>query len=237
MNYSAVSVAGKRVFNEDFYVAAPVGKGMLLAVADGLGGHAAGEVASRLAITTLKRIFSEGYNEGMDTGEKKELLIFAFKEADSEIKKNATGKCEGMGTTLVAAFIEDNIVVAANTGDSRLYHYNNELRQITVDHSLVEDLVRKGLVDKKSARFHPMKHVINHSLGGDFNVDTFSFDIEKNDILLLSSDGLHDYIEEEQIETALQEKQANAMAKKLIKFALLTSDDNITAVVMINQGN
>ncbi|MBN2734644.1 MAG: serine/threonine-protein phosphatase [Methanomicrobiaceae archaeon] len=233
MDYSAVSVAGKRSYNEDSYLAAQIGKGLLLAVADGLGGHAAGEVASKIAISTIRKIFSKGYHEGMDAGEKKELLIFAFKEADLEIIKNATGKCEGMGTTLVAAFIEDNSVVAANTGDSRLYHYNDEIRQITVDHSLVQDLVRRGLVDNNSARFHPMKHVIQHSLGGDFTVDTFSFEISKGNVLLLSSDGLHDYLEKSHIEAVLREKGANVIAKELIKSALLTSDDNITAVVLI----
>ncbi|MDD4126479.1 MAG: protein phosphatase 2C domain-containing protein [Methanomicrobium sp.] len=236
MDYSAVSVAGKRVYNEDSYIAAPVGRGLLLAVADGLGGHAAGDVASKTAVAEVRRIFSEGYFDGMDIDEKKELLIFAFKEADSEIIKNATGNQKGMGTTLVAAFIEDNCVIAANTGDSRLYHYksgNSQLQQVTVDHSVVQDLVKKGLVDIKTARFHPMKHIINHSLGGDFTVDTFSFKTNTGDVLLLSSDGLHDYLESENIEAILGEKSANEIAKDLIKAAMTTSDDNITAVVMI----
>ncbi|WFN36883.1 protein phosphatase 2C domain-containing protein [Methanomicrobium antiquum] len=233
MDYSAVSVAGKRVYNEDSYIAAQIGKGYLLAVADGLGGHAAGDVASNIAVSTIRRIFSERYFEGMDADEKKELLIFAFKEADLEIIKNATGNQKGMGTTLVAAFVENDCVIAANTGDSRLYHYDFGLKQITIDHSVVQDLVSKGLVEKSAARFHPMKHIINHSLGGDFTVDTFCFNIKEGDVLLLSSDGLHDYIDCGDIEKLLQKKSANTIAKELIKSAMLTSDDNITAVVMM----
>jgi protein phosphatase len=78
-----------------------------------------------------------------------------------------------------------------------------------------------------------MKHIINHSLGGDFTVDTFSFKTNTGDVLLLSSDGLHDYLESENIEAILGEKSANEIAKDLIKAAMATSDDNITAVVMI----
>ncbi|MBP2134282.1 protein phosphatase [Methanomicrobium sp. W14] len=233
MDYSAVSVAGKRVYNEDSYLTACVGRGLFLAVADGLGGHAAGEVASGIAVSTIKKVFSEGYFKGMDVGEKKELLIFAFKEANSEIIKNAKGPRLGMGTTLVAAFVENGCVVAANTGDSRLYHYDGSLRQVSVDHSLVQDLVKKGLIDPKYARFHPMKHIINHSLGGDFTVDTYTFSTKPGEVILLSSDGLHDYIETENIEDIMHEKNANSIAKGLVKTSLETSEDNITAVVMI----
>ncbi|MDD4299276.1 MAG: protein phosphatase 2C domain-containing protein [Methanomicrobium sp.] len=233
MDYSAVSIAGKRVSNEDSYIAARIGRGLLLAVADGLGGHAAGEVASDIAVETVRKVFSDGYFEGMDADEKKELLIHAFNEADSEILRNASGKQEGMGTTLVAAFVEDNCVIAANTGDSRLYHCSSELRQVTSDHSLVQDLVRKGLVEPDAARFHPMKHIINHSLGGDFTVDTYCFTANADDTILLSSDGLHDYISKRDIEAILRKKPANDIAKELIRSAMLSSDDNITAVVMI----
>ncbi|MBQ3718048.1 MAG: serine/threonine-protein phosphatase [Methanomicrobium sp.] len=232
MDYSSVSVAGKREHNEDSSIAVPIGKGILLAVADGLGGHAAGEIASNIAVTRLRTVFQDGYREGMAEDEIKELLILAFKEADSAVCENAVGDRKGMGTTLVAAFVENGTVVCANTGDSRLYLYSSTLRQITVDHSLVQDLVNRGLIERKSARFHPMKNIINHSLGGDFNVDTFCFNAQEGDAILLSSDGLHDYLDEDVIESAFDIKSANGIAKTLIKEAFATSDDNITAVVL-----
>ncbi|WOF15214.1 serine/threonine-protein phosphatase [Methanoplanus sp. FWC-SCC4] len=235
MDYSGLSVAGKRVYNEDCYLAVPVGNGILLAVADGLGGHAAGDVASKMAVEVLRRVFCESYRDGMSETEKTAILKSAFKEADARIMDEAEGDRLGMGTTLVAAYVEDGFAIVANTGDSRFYKMSGDLlEQITVDHSLVQDLVRRGLVDAGSARFHPMKHVINHSLGGDFAVDVFSVHLSENDRIMLSSDGLHDYLDSGLIAKCLNSgKSANESAKNLVKAALDTSDDNITVVVMI----
>lgn len=232
MDYSAVSVAGRREQNEDSTIAVQIGGGILLAVADGLGGHAAGEVASAIAVNCLKTVFTERCSESMDEEDLKELLIYAFQKADSEILKQATGKKKGMGTTLVAAYVRNGGVVCANTGDSRLYHFSRTLKQVTIDHSLVQTLVFKGLVDRKAARFHPMKNIINHSIGGDFTVDTFCFKAEIGDEILLSSDGLHDYLDDEDIEKTLLDGTADEIAKGLIIQALKESNDNITAVVL-----
>lgn len=232
MDYSCVTVPGKRVYNEDSCIVEAVADGILLAVADGLGGHAAGEVASGIAIDTLRSVFMTKYRTGAGILGAEALMRLAFEEADRIITSEAKDEREGMGTTLSAAFIIDGSVIVGNTGDSRVYLLDGSLRQITKDHSLVQELVDKGMVDAESARFHPMKHIIRHSLGGDFRVDIISDTLSPKITLLLSTDGLHDYIGADRIEEILKEGDACEAAKSLIDEALSSSDDNITAVVM-----
>lgn len=232
MDYSCVTIPGKRVYNEDSCIALPVGDGILLAVADGLGGHAAGEVASGIAIDTLRSVFTNKYRSGAGILGAEALMRLAFEEADRIITSEAKDERAGMGTTLTAAFIVDGSVVVGNTGDSRVYLLDGILRQVTKDHSVVQELVDKGMVEAESARFHPMKHIIRHSLGGDFRVDIISDTLSPKATLLLSTDGLHDYIGADRIEEILRDGGAGDAAKALIDEALSSSDDNITAVVV-----
>lgn len=232
MDYSCVTIPGRRVYNEDSCIALPVNDGILLAVADGLGGHAAGEVASGIAIDTLRSVFTDKYRAGDGVSGAEALMRLAFEEADRIITSEAKDERAGMGTTLTAAFIVDGSVVVGNTGDSRVYLLDGILRQITKDHSVVQELVDKGMVEAEAARFHPMKHIIRHSLGGDFRVDIISDSLSSGVTLLLSTDGLHDYIGSERIEEILKGVKACDAAKALINEALSSSDDNITAVVV-----
>ena len=232
MDYSCVTIPGKRVYNEDSCIALTADDGVLLAVADGLGGHAAGEVASDIAIKTLKSVFLNKYRKGTGVLGAKALMRLAFEEADRIITSEAKDDRAGMGTTLTAAFIADGSVIVGNTGDSRVYLLDGTLRQITKDHSVVQELVDQGMVEAESARFHPMKHIIRHSLGGDFRVDIMSDSINPKATLLLSTDGLHDYIGADRIEELLKVGDASQAAKALINEALSSSDDNITAVVV-----
>ena len=173
MEYSSISIAGKRHHNEDSCISSKIGDGLLLAVADGIGGHAAGDVASSIAIETLKSEFLAKYKAGMSIEDVRILLKNSFALADDKVSEQAVGEKSGMGTTLVAAFVRDFEALIANTGDSRAYLYNGKLNQITVDHSLVQELVDKGMIDKDKRRSHPMKNVITRSIGGDFAVDLY----------------------------------------------------------------
>ena len=233
MEYSSVSIAGKRRHNEDSCIASQIKDGLLMAVADGIGGHAAGDVASRIAIDTLRSEFTKNYRAGMSTAEIEKLLRNSFAMADENVSTLAVGDRAGMGTTLVAAFVRDLEVLIANTGDSRAYLFNGMLRQITVDHSLVQELVEKGAIDPEKRRTHPMKNVITRSIGGDFSVDLYHVEINSGEVLLLSSDGLHDYIEDDVISEGLNsEETANGTARLLVKSAMPVSEDNISVVVL-----
>lgn len=233
MDYSRISVAGKRRHNEDSCIAAKIGDGLLLAVADGIGGHAAGDVASKIAIDSLRSEFSLNYRDDMDSRLLEKLFMKAFESADEKVSEQAVGDKSGMGTTLVAAFVRSSEVVIANTGDSRAYLFSGGLRQLTVDHSLVQELFEKGVIDAEKKRSHPMKNVITRSVGGDFKVDVYHTEINTGEILLLSSDGLHDYVDEDEIsETLSSGATANETARQLVKSALPVSEDNISVVVL-----
>ncbi|ADN37375.1 protein serine/threonine phosphatase [Methanolacinia petrolearia DSM 11571] len=233
MEYSSVSIAGKRRHNEDSCLASQIKDGLLMAVADGIGGHAAGDVASRIAIDTLRSEFTKNYRAGMSAAEIEKLLRNSFAMADENVSTMAVGDRAGMGTTLVAAFVRDLEVFIANTGDSRAYLFNGMLKQITVDHSLVQELVEKGAIDPEKRRTHPMKNVITRSIGGDFSVDLYHIGINSGEVLLLSSDGLHDYIEDDVISKGLNsEETANGTARLLVKSAMPVSEDNISVVVL-----
>ncbi|WP_048149373.1 PP2C family protein-serine/threonine phosphatase [Methanolacinia paynteri] len=233
MEYSCVSIAGKRRHNEDSCLASQIKDGLLMAVADGIGGHAAGDVASRIAIDTLRSEFSKNYRAGMSAAEIEKLLRNSFAMADENVSTLAVGDRAGMGTTLVAAFVRDLEVFIANTGDSRVYLFNGMLKQITVDHSLVQELVDKGAIDPEKRRTHPMKNVITRSIGGDFSVDLYHIGINSGEVLLLSSDGLHDYIEDDVISDGLNSVEtANGTARLLVKSAMPVSEDNISVVVL-----
>lgn len=233
MEYSSVSVAGKRQHNEDSCITVQIEDGLLMAVADGIGGHAAGDVASGIAIETLRTEFFRNYKAGMSAGDLENLLRNAFIRADENVSEKAVGEKSGMGTTLVAAFVRDLEVFVANTGDSRAYIFNGQLRQVTVDHSLVQELVDKGVIDPENRRTHPMKNVITRSVGGDFSVDLYRATINKGDVLLLSSDGLHDYIGDDVISEGLKSvATANGTARSLIKSAMPVSEDNISVVIL-----
>jgi len=233
MEYSSVSIAGKRRHNEDSCLATRIKDGLLMAVADGVGGHAAGDVASAIAVETLRSEFTKNYLADMGAGDVKKLLKNIFSMADDNVSDKATGEMSGMATTLVAAFVRDLEVFIANTGDSRAYVFDGSLRQITVDHSLVQELVDKGDIEPEKRQTHPLKNVITRSIGGDFSVDIYHIGIKAGDILLLSSDGLHDYIGDDLISERLKSAEsANGTARMLVKSAIPVSEDNISVVIL-----
>ncbi|NJE08485.1 PEGA domain-containing protein [Thermococcus sp. M39] len=228
-----ISHIGNRENNEDNLLILKLPDAYLLAVADGLGGHNAGEVASQISVDTLKEIFEREDTKEMSEEEVKALLGKAHELAHKKIKKNAIGEREGMGTTLVTAFIRNGKAIIANTGDSRAYLIRGgKIVSRTKDHSFVQQLLDKGEITEEEAKRHPMRNIITKALGIDFGVDFYEWELERGDVLLLSTDGLHDYVDDSRIaEIVSQGKSAEEIVRKLIEDALPVTKDNVTVVV------
>jgi protein phosphatase len=218
----------KRHHNEDSYVFQPP----LFAIADGMGGARAGEVASALAADALNEA------EGADGG--KRIVVQLIQEANRRVHERASTDAEtsGMGTTITVARVEDDgSVTFGHVGDSRAYLLRNQdLEQLTDDHSLVAELVRRGELSAEAAEVHPQRSVITRALGTDpdVDVDAFSVDGEAGDIFLICSDGLSDMVDGTTIEAILREHRTNLAeaARSLVLAANRAGgDDNITAVL------
>jgi serine/threonine protein phosphatase PrpC len=217
----------KRRRNEDAYVCEPP----LFAVADGMGGAQAGEIASRLAAAALQ---GEGY-AGPRRGEQR--VVELIQAANRRVYERASEPDKsGMGTTMTVALVEDGRVAIGHVGDSRAYLVREgRLEQLTEDHSLVAELVRSGKLSPEEAEVHPQRSVITRALGTDpdVDVDTFTVETKQGDVFLLCSDGLTSMVADDRI-LALVERNHNdldAAARALIKAANKGGgEDNITVV-------
>lgn len=210
--FSITDVGRKRQINQDCIFSCENAIGSLpnlFIVADGMGGHKAGDFASKCCVETI-----------VDTIKKSKLktpigiIEEAITSANTKIVEEASANIdlEGMGTTVViAVVIEDNVYVA-NIGDSRLYLITDGIRQITEDHSLVEAMVRTGEIGREEARNHPNKNVITRAVGTNRLVlaDFFEIQINEGDVLLLCSDGLSNMLEDDEIFSIVQ-KNADSM--------------------------
>jgi len=223
---SLTDTGRRRRHNEDAYVCEPP----LFAVADGMGGAQAGELASNLAAAALRDEGSRGGGE-----ERVDELI---QEANRRVYERQTqdSSATGMGTTMTVALVEDGHVAIGHVGDSRAYLIRDRrLEQLTEDHSLVAELVRSGKLSPEEAEGHPQRSVITRALGTDpdVDVDTFSIETKPGDLFLLCSDGLTAMVDDE---TILREVERNrgdltAASKALVKAANKGGgDDNITVV-------
>lgn len=230
-NICGLSETGARDHNEDSFLIEKISDIVLLAVADGLGGHACGECASQLAVDILKECVKSTYRKGMDLHDLLEMLRKAHQQCHVAILEEAKGTREGMATTLVSAVVADGHACIANTGDSRAYVINKGITFCTRDHSIVNSLLENGLIAKDTARFHPLKNLITHSLGGDFAVDVYEVALAGKSLLVLSTDGFHDYSEETLIEKLAEQDTVSQVARSFVDEAIKTSDDNITVVV------
>jgi protein phosphatase len=230
---AATDVGRMRKNNEDSYLSAkPVA-----AVADGMGGHSAGEVASAIAIEELAALGERGpwENETAATDDLKQAIL----RANRRIREMAASdrKLNGMGTTLVALLEDGDMVHVANVGDSRGYLLRQgELSQVTVDHSLVQELVDDGRLSPEDAERHPQRSVITRALGIDPEVefDLFTYKLQVGDRLLLCSDGLSDVVEPTQIRNVLlRVRSPQKAARQLVTVANEQGGpDNITVIVV-----
>ena len=219
--YSITDVGKKRSSNQDFVYASdqPVGNlpGLLI-VADGMGGHNAGDLASRYTVETMV-----DYIEKAAETRPIPLLGSAISLANETVlqKAGSDKSLEGMGTTVVAATVEEDCLYIANVGDSRLYLLNKDIEQITRDHSLVEEMIRQGELQRKDARSHPDKNIITRAVGvyPQVKIDFFDVNLEAGDIILLCSDGLTNMVEDEEILKIVKgaqslEEAGNALVEK-----------------------
>ena len=200
-SYSITDVGQKRTVNQDFVFTSetPVGNlPNLFVVADGMGGHNAGDYASSHAVG----IVVEEIREDADFNPVK-VIRHAIESANTEIITQAQKdeKLRGMGTTMVAATIVGHYAYVANVGDSRLYVAGEQIQQITKDHSLVQEMVRMGELNAEEARNHPDKNIITRALGAERTVDVDFFDLklEPGNVVLMCSDGLSNMVEDDRI--------------------------------------
>jgi PPM family protein phosphatase len=226
--YAVASDTGRRRRrNEDNYVVAPP----LFAVADGMGGAQAGEVASQLAASAVER----GDSDGRQGVERLDALI---QEANRRIFDRASTDptASGMGTTMTAALVEGMTVAIGHVGDSRAYLVRGEqMEQLTEDHSLVNELLKSGRLSEEEAQIHPQRSVITRAVGTDpdVDVDGFTIEAEDGDVFLICSDGLSDMVGDEEILELVHQHRDDL--DKAVK-ALVTAanrgggEDNITAV-------
>ncbi|HIQ39331.1 MAG TPA: serine/threonine-protein phosphatase [Methanothermococcus okinawensis] len=232
-----ISHKGNRTHNEDYILVKKIKDIYLLAVADGIGGHNAGEVASKMAVDTLGEFITERYREDLPIEGVIKLLKEAYKLAHDRIRENAIGDREGMGTTLTTAVIKGDKCVVVNCGDSRGYLIRDgNIIHRTKDHSLVQALVDSGQISEEKAMYHPMKNIITSALGLDeLKIDDYIWDLKEGDILLLSSDGLHDYVEKEDILKVVGSyKDPKEIVERLLDVALEKTEDNVSIVVYKN---
>ena len=225
-----------RVMNQDNYFVTTENIGNLpnlFIVADGMGGHKAGDVASKTAVNII-------INEirATDTHDPVSIMEHAIEMANEDLinKSRTNPEYEGMGTTLVMATVVGEVIYIANIGDSRLYVVGDEIRQITRDHSYVQELVSLGKLDKDSAKNHRRKNVLTRALGVEDGVVADFFEVKKTDgeKLLICSDGLTNMVEDEDIRLVVKEaKDIKEAINKLIELANKNGGmDNITAVLV-----
>jgi PPM family protein phosphatase len=224
-------IGRQRSINQDAGLILDLPKGGLFAVADGMGGHAAGELAANLALDTLSSSFLGG------RGASPERLAEAVQDANLAVLRSAVGEYVGMGTTLVVMVIDKGAALIAHVGDSRAYLLREgELHRLTEDHSWVAEQVRLGHLTETEARNHQWRSVVSNALGGEERVrlELYGLPICKGDRLLLCSDGLSGVIEESELYDVLNElRDPDLAVRKLID---LSNDeggpDNITAIIV-----
>ncbi len=236
-SFSVTDIGKKRKLNQDFVYASdePVGNlPNVYIVADGMGGHNAGDYASKCTVETMIREIRGCFEKNAVR-----ILSKAIRVANDQIRHKAREdeKLYGMGTTVVAATCVGKYLQVANVGDSRLYIINDEIRQVTRDHSLVEEMVRMGGLDREAAKKHPDKNIITRAIGArdTIEIDFFNEELKRGDIVLMCSDGLSNMLEDEEIGRILRgEGTLEERADKLVEAANNNGGTDNIAVVIID---
>lgn len=236
MRFGSVTDIGKRrKINEDNYYVNKSNSFPYAVVADGMGGHQAGEVASKMLVDIIRERLNEGLSEELDYVEVGELIRRAFISANSLIYNYAKTHYQvmGMGTTATLAMIYQNKIITAHVGDSRAYKIDSDIKQITKDHSYVQELLARGEISPEMAKNHPKKNYITRAMGAE---DTVKVDISiipyNGEVLVLCSDGLINYVDDDEIKQYVKkEKTLGDAAKAMADLANERGGgDNITVV-------
>jgi serine/threonine protein phosphatase PrpC len=232
----STDVGRVRRSNEDSYGVYP--ELHLYVVADGMGGHVAGEVASRLAVEAIRSSVATGLKKGSTTPPD-QRLVQAIQQANEHIIQTSKDdpRLIGMGTTVVGALTDQNTAYIGHVGDSRAYLLRNkEIKQLTKDHSLLNEYLQKGLIAPENLADYPYKHIITRALGSHpvVEVDLQAIDLQPNDSFLLCTDGLTNMLSEKDIHAVLMtmDNDPEKGCHRLIEVANSKGgEDNITAVI------
>ena len=233
-NTSGRSAVGLvRQGNEDSGFISP----QLIAVADGMGGHAAGEVASRIAVEVLQTLTPSLTSEEIDEDSVEDLLMHSLHSIDVEISVVTEEENEkrGMGTTLTALLIRDKFISLLHVGDSRCYRLRgNTLEQLSNDHTVIQELLDQGAITAAEAIEHPQRSMLTQALRGDGDVTPVlqMYEIKKGDRYLLCSDGLSGVLTEKEIKVGLKKSDKDEAVKFLVDATYINgAPDNVTVLI------
>lgn len=243
-SFGKTNIGLVRKVNEDaFYYQRQYeyGKPYLCIIADGMGGHNAGEVASRMAVTEINKFIEKNLNrqEYYSLKDYEDLIKEAFLHANEEVYKKSmdSKECVGMGTTLTAVLIIEYNMIIGHVGDSRVYIIRNEsMKRITSDHSYVAELIKNGTIKPEEANKHPQKNLITRAIGTgeSIDVDINVLDIKNGDYILMCTDGLSNMLNEDEILNVVKsDKKIEERCSELIDLANNKGGyDNITVIVV-----
>lgn len=230
----ATDIGRVRQVNEDYVCICP--KIGFFAVADGMGGHQAGEVASKFALQELKRFLYASLDDCADAGA---VLAEGVQEANRLVYQRSLNYpgCQGMGTTLSCVVIEDKQLYLAHVGDSRIYLlYEGSITQVTEDHSVVQEMLKNGGITGEQAKCHPYRHVLTRALGIKplVAVDTSHLTLRPQEIVLLCTDGLSSFLEENELCRIIYKyADLDQAVRSLVNLALFRGGtDNISVVLV-----
>ncbi len=230
-----------RYENQDAYAIRMMAGYTVAVVCDGMGGTKGGRRASALAVETFQREMEKSLKEGMSSQQITQVIGYSVALANDEIHKNAQEDpaLQRMGTTLVAAVSAGDGLVISNVGDSRAYHISrNGIRQITRDHSVVENLVESGNLSPEAAKRHPQRNLITRALGPESSVQADNFDVpwKQGEFVLLCSDGLVNTVSDQEIlfEVIHNGEPDTCLERLLALSKQRGAPDNVTAVLLMN---
>jgi len=232
-----------RDINEDSYsiINDAEGKPVSFIIADGMGGHNSGEIASKMAVDYVSQCIKRDY-EKIDTKEKIiDYIIKIMQESNRLVYKNSMENEEnfGMGTTLIIAVVFKNLLIIGHVGDSRVYLLrDNKMNRITTDHSFVEELIKNGTVSREEASNHPKKNIITRAIGcaEEIQIDIYECEIMDNDIFIICTDGLTNMLSDDEIKNIIQSNSdLEEACNQLVKTANDNGgEDNITVILSKN---
>ena len=224
--------------NQDAFIAGQLAENITFAiVCDGMGGANAGNIASEIAVKTVSEYLYNSFRDNMTLTDFERTLKNAISSANLLIFNKAVkdDTLKGMGTTIVAAIVKDNDAIIAHVGDSRIYLLNDEIKQLTKDHSIVQTLIENGEISPDDAKHHPRKNVITRALGVEAEVvaDFDELTLNTNDTLLLCTDGLTNYVPEANIYEIFKQNDLSLVSETLVSKANENGGgDNITVVTL-----